>query len=153
MTMNPYWLASEANSVPEKKAGPDWVHWCMATRIGALAFALSGTYTYICKPPGLLPKFVIWTSEAADARGAICSPPPAASAAAAITNSARIRSFMALLSLPPKYFVVSCELFQPVNPRRSLLAAPSPRCQRPLSAPALISEIPDQAREDDGDWG
>src|ERR1700693_4343632 len=128
MTMNPYWLASEANSVPEKKAGPDWVHWCMATRIGALAVTLFGTYTYICKLPGLLPKFVTWTSEAADAGDAICSPPAAASAvagravaasavaasaAAAITDSARIRFFMALLSQLLKYFVVSCEVFQP----------------------------------------
>src|SRR6185503_87850 len=71
MTMNPCWFASEANSVPEKKTGPEPVQKWAATSTAGRGFTLSGTYKNILRLVGLRPKLVTSTSEAAlAARGA-----------------------------------------------------------------------------------
>src|SRR5687768_10470919 len=70
MTMNPNWSANEAISVPLYMAGPSPPHQCAATRMGAPAGALAGTYSYIRMLLGLKPKFVTSVNVAAAAGGA-----------------------------------------------------------------------------------
>src|SRR5204862_5842899 len=67
MTMNPYGSASDPKSVLEYRKGPEPWQPCSASRIDGLGLTLFGTYKYICRPVGLVPKFVIWVNEAAAA--------------------------------------------------------------------------------------
>src|SRR5687768_11064282 len=53
ITMNPYWSAIIAISRPLYMSGPEPPHQWAATRIGALAGTLSGTYSYILMFVGL----------------------------------------------------------------------------------------------------
>src|SRR5258708_7871355 len=108
--MKPKRSASEANSVPEKNAGPDCVHWCTATRIAGCAATLLGTYSYIPRFVGFDPKFVICTNDAAEALGAVTTSAARAAATevtvAATAVSALVLSFIQFLLL--RWVTFSC---------------------------------------------
>src|SRR4051794_28096676 len=104
MTMNPYWSASDPKSVLEYRYGPEPWHPCSASRIDGLALTLFGTYRYICRLVGLVPKFVIWVSEAAAAGGAAGRPSPIAAPTARSRLSRRNFRYQvrSMGSLPPR---------------------------------------------------
>src|ERR1039458_1426607 len=72
--------------------------------MGGLAVTLFGTYTYICRLDGLLPKFDTWTSDAALADGAAWRSVNAVSAATPTAISALSHLFIACSPLSHRGF-------------------------------------------------
>src|SRR5262245_11471907 len=58
MAMKPNWSASAAYFVLENITGPEPVQKCRTTTIAGRAATVVGTYSNICRPLGLFPKFV-----------------------------------------------------------------------------------------------
>src|SRR5690349_24352349 len=109
MTMNPYWSASDPKSVLEYRKGPEPWQPCSASRIDGLALTLFGTYKYICRPVGLVPKFVTWVNEAAAAWGAAGRLTPTAATTTRIRPSRRDCKYRirAMGSLPPELLALT----------------------------------------------
>src|ERR1035441_10190554 len=72
--------------------------------MGGLAVTLFGTYTYICRLDGLLPKFDTWTSDAALADGAAWRSVNAVSAATPTAINALSHHVIAGSPLPHRGF-------------------------------------------------